>query len=261
MSTPKGYVDPAYLQAIGDFLGKLKKRTYECMQIRAGDKVLDVGCGSGIDTIALSKLVGSNGEVFGVDYDNAMIAEAEKYAEKEGVSTRVKYKLADAASLPFDEGFFDSCRSERLFQHLPNTMLALREMTRVTKIGGTVVVLDTDWGTLSLDTGEVDIERRLWRFHTEQMLNNGYAGRQLYRLFKEQGLRYVFFEVFPLVVTSYAFFRQIIVADKLEEVALAKNIVTEDELRRFQKDSEHMDANSTFFSSGCMMLVSGQKTG
>jgi ubiquinone/menaquinone biosynthesis C-methylase UbiE len=260
MSTPKGYVDPAYLQSIGDFLGKLKKRTYECMQIRAGDKVLDVGCGSGIDTIALSKLVGSNGEVFGVDYDNAMIAGAEKYAEKEGVSTRVKYKLADATSLPFDEGFFDSCRSERLFQHLPNTGLALREMIRVTKIGGTVVVLDTDWGTLSLDTCEVDIERRLWRFYTEHTLNNGYAGRQLYRLFKEQGLRNVSFKVFPLVVTSYAFFRQSIVADKLEEEALARNVVTEDELHRFQKDIEHKDANGMFFTSGCMMLVSGQKT-
>jgi ubiquinone/menaquinone biosynthesis C-methylase UbiE len=231
------------------------------MQIKAGDKVLDVGCGSGVDTIALSKLVGSSGKVFGVDYDNAMIAEADKYAAKEGVSAWVKHKLADATSLPFDEGFFDSCRSERVFQHLPNTVLALREMTRVTKIGGAVVVLDTDWGTLSLDTGEVDIERRLWRFHTEHMHNNGYAGRQLYRLFKEQGLRNVSFEVFPLVVTSYAFMRQIINADRLEAEALAKNIITEDELRRFQKDNEHMDANGTLFISGCMMLVSGQKTG
>ena len=196
-----------------------------------------------------------------MDYDSAMIAEADENAAKEGVSAWVKHKQADATSLPFDEGFFDSCRSERVFQHLLNTVLALREMTRVTKIGGTVVVLDTDWGTLSLDTGEVDIERRLWRFHTEHMHNNGYAGRQLYRLFKEQGLRNVSLEVFPLVVTSYAFMRQIISADRLEAEALAKSIITEDELRRFQKDNEHMDANGTFFSSGCMMLVSGQKTG
>lgn len=261
MNTPKGYVDPEYLQSIGNFLGKLKKRTYECMQIKAGDKVLDVGCGSGIDTIALSQIVGPTGQVFGVDHDNNMIAESERYAVKEGVSVWVKHKLADATSLPFDAGYFDSCRSERLFQHLPKPVLALQEMARVTKIGGTIVALDTDWGTMSHDTAEVDVERRLFRFFTEHMLNNGYAGRQLYCLFKEQGLRNVSFEVFPMVNTSYAFSRQIILADKLEKEALAKNIITEDELRRFQEYGERADANGVFFTSCCMMLVSGQKAG
>ena len=261
MNAPKGYVDTGYLQSTADFLGRLKKRTYECMQIKPGDKVLDVGCGSGIDTIALSKIVGSTGQVFGVDYDNDMISESERYAAKEGVSAWVKHKLADATSLPFDTGYFDSCRSERLFQHLLKPVLALQEMTRVTKIGGTVVVLDTDWGMLSLDTAEVDVERRLFRFFTEHMLNNGYAGRQLYRLFKEQGLRNVSFEVFPMVNTSYAFSRQIILADKLEKEALAKNIITEDELRRFQKDGEQADANGVFFTTCCLMLVCGQKAG
>jgi ubiquinone/menaquinone biosynthesis C-methylase UbiE len=261
MNTPKGYVDPGYLQSIGSFIDSLKKRTYECMQIKAGDKVLDVGCGSGIDTVALSHFVGSTGQVLGVDYDNDMVTEAERYAEKKEVSAWVKHKSADATSLPFDAGYFDSCRSERLFQHLPNPRLSLQEMTRVTKIGGTIVALDTDWGTASLDTSEVDVERRLSRFFAEHMLNNGYAGRQLYRLFKEQGLRNVSFEVFPLVVTSYAFHRQIILADRLEAEALAKNIVTEDELRRFRIVREQADTEDVYFSCGCMMLVYGQKTG
>jgi ubiquinone/menaquinone biosynthesis C-methylase UbiE len=261
MNTPKGYVDPTYLHSTGNFIDNFKKRTYECMQLRAGDKVLDVGCGPGVDTIALSQIVGPTGQVVGVDYDEAMVATSEKYAVKEGVSAWVMHKLADATSLPFDAGYFDSCRSERLFQHLPNPAQALQEMTRVTKIGGTVVVLDTDWGTLSRDTTEVDIERRLSRFLAEHMLTNGYSGRQLYRLFKEQGLRNVSFEVLPFVVTSYAFLRQILTADRLEAEALAQNSVTEDELSRLQKDGEWADGKGVFFSSGCMMLVSGQKTG
>jgi ubiquinone/menaquinone biosynthesis C-methylase UbiE len=164
MNKLKGYVDPEYLQAMGKFLGSLKERTYSAMQAKTGDKVLDVGCGSGIDTVALSRIVGSTGQVFGVDYDNEMITESEQHAEKEGVSAWVKHKQADASSLPFDTGYFDSCRSERLFQHLLNPALVLNEMTRVTKVGGAVVVLDTDWGTISTDTNEIDIERRLNRF-------------------------------------------------------------------------------------------------
>ena len=261
MNTPKGYVDPKYLQSVGNFLGSLKERTYACMQAKTGDKVLDVGCGSGIDTLALSRIVGSTGQVFGVDYDNEMITESEQRAMKEGVSAWVKHKQADASLLPFDTGYFDSCRSERLFQHLPNPAMALSEMARVTKEGGEVVVLDTDWGSLGIDTTEVDIERRLVRFNTEHMNNNGYSGRQLYRLFKKQGLRDVSFEVFPLVVTDYNFARQIVEADKLEDEALAKIIITKDELHRYQTNLEQADADGVYFSYCCLTLVSGQKTG
>jgi ubiquinone/menaquinone biosynthesis C-methylase UbiE len=87
-------------------------------------------------------------------------------------------------SLPFETDYFDSCRSERLFQHLSNPAQALSEMTRVTKSGGWVVVLDTDWGSLSTNSDETDIERRLARFMAESFLQNGYSGRKLYRLFK-----------------------------------------------------------------------------
>jgi ubiquinone/menaquinone biosynthesis C-methylase UbiE len=261
MDMPKGYVDPEYLQAMGKFLGSLKERTYSSMQAKAGDKVLDVGCGPGIDTIALSRIVGSTGQVFGVDYDNGMITKSEQHAEKEGVSAWVKHKQADASSLPFDTGYFNSCRSERLFQHLLNPAMTLNEMTRVTKVGGTVVVLDTDWGAISTDTNEIDIERKLNRFYTEQMLNNGFSGRQLYRLFKKQGLGNVSFEVFPLSTTNYALSRQIIDMDKLEKEAIAKNIITEDELLRYQTDSEQADAEGVYFSHGSMILVTGQKMG
>src|SRR5512135_1251731 len=182
MDRPKGYVSPEYLQSVGAFLGHLKQRTYSCMKIREGDAVLDVGCGSGIDTIALARIVGATGQVFGVDHDPEMIAEADQRAQKEGVSAWVRHRQGDATSLPFDTGTFDACRSERLFQHLPDPALVLNEMVRVTKAGGTVVVLDADWGSLSTDTAEVDVERRLSRFDAEQFLKNGFAGRQLYRL-------------------------------------------------------------------------------
>lgn len=261
MTIPKGYVDPKYLEVAGEFLNQLKRRTYARMHIQTGHKVLDVGCGSGIDTMALSQLVEVTGEVYGVDYDKAMITEAEQRAEKAGISAWVKHKHSDATSLPFETGYFDSCRSERLFQHLLNPSLALNEMARVTKENGWVVVLDTDWGSGGIDTIEIDIERRLARFMADQMVHNGYAGRQLYRLFKKQGLVNVSFETLPLVVTDYTFARQIWPLDELEMQAVAMNVVTEAEVKKIQMEFEQADADGVFFGYGCLTLVAGQKVG
>lgn len=260
MDITKGYVDTEYLQAIGNFLSKLKARTYSGMQTKAGDTVLDVGCGPGIDTMALSRIVGPTGQVYGVDCDRMMILESENRAKKEGVSAWVKHRHADATSLPFNTEYFDSCRSERLFQHLLNPAMALSEMVRVTKIGGRVVVLDADWGSLSTDNDEVDVERRLSYFFTEHMLNNGFSGRQLFRLFKNQGLHNIAFEIYPVIVTNYVFWRQMVGADDIELKAVAENIITEAELYRYQTNLAQAEADGRFFSYCCMTLVSGEKT-
>ena len=261
MSPPKGKVNTEYLRIVGNFLNQLKQRTYDQMQVQSGQIVLDVGCGPGTDTIPLAKLVGPTGHVVGVDYDEAMVTEADKRSEKAGVSAWVEHKLADTSSLPFASEHFDACRSERLFQHLHNPAQALSEMTRVTKTNGWIIVLDTDWGTLSTDTSEVDIERRLVRFLTEQRLQNGYAGRQLYRLFKKQGLADVTFEVFPVVGTNYNLARQIWAGEKLEQAAITANIITEEELCRWRTSLEQSDAEEVFFSYACMVMVTGRKTG
>jgi ubiquinone/menaquinone biosynthesis C-methylase UbiE len=259
METQKGYVDPAYLQAVGEYLKKLKQRTYSCMQLEVGHKVIDVGCGPGTDTIPLANLVGNTGYVVGVDYAPEMITEADAYAEKSGVSGWVEHKQADASSLPIEDSIFDSCRSERLFQHIQDPVLTLDEMTRVTKPDGWVVALDSDWSSGSIDTPEIEIERKLVKFNADQLFHNGYAGRELYRLFVKQGLKDIICEIFPIMTTNYAFARQMWVLDQLEVAALEKGVITEAELERLRTSLEQAEAEGVFFGYGCMILVAGVK--
>ncbi|WP_262966289.1 methyltransferase domain-containing protein [Methylobacter psychrophilus] len=260
MSQPKGYVDPEFLRVIGNHLNDIKQNSYTLMQIELGHKVLDLGCGPGTDTIPLAPLVGANGIVIGADYDAAMIDEAEQRAEQAGVSAWVSHQCINAISLPFAKDYFDSCRSERLFQHLHYPEQALSEMVRVTKPGGWVVVLDTDWGSLSTDTDDTDIERRLTRFTAESFLHNGYSGRKLYRLFKQQNLVDISFEVFPVATPSYTVARHGMQAERIEQAALKAGVITAEELKHWQTGLEQADSDDTYFSSVNIMMLAGRKS-
>lgn len=260
MSQTKGYADSQLLRTLAELLNQPKQRSYALMQLQPSYQALDVGCGPGTDTIPLAQIVGPKGQVVGVDHDEAMIAEADQRAESSSVATWVKHTRADVTSLPFESDRFDACRSERLFQHLLNPEQALSEMTRVTKRGGWLVVLDPDWGTTSIDTAEVDIERRLSRVLAERVLHNGYSGRQLYRLFKQQGLADISIEMFPTHVTSYALLRQVMILDRVEQEALASGIVTNDELERWRSSLEQAEASGVCFGSGTLVMAAGRKT-
>ena len=259
MAQPKGYVDQEYLRITGNLLNHIKQHSYALMQIQTGHKVLDLGCGPGTDTIPLASLVGVNGQVIGADYDEAMIAEAEQRAELARVNTWVRHQRVDAMSLPFETDYFDSCRSERLFQHLPNPAQALSEMTRVTKSGGWVVVVDTDWGSWSTDSDKTDIERRLARFMAESSLQNGYSGRKLYRLFKQQNLADISFKVFPVAIPNYALARQTMQAEKSEQEALEAGVISSEELLLWRSGLEQANSEGVFFSSVNVLLFAGRK--
>lgn len=255
-----GYVDARYLEAAGDLLRPLKSRSYESMRIGAGDTVLDVGCGPGLDTLAMAGLVGPAGRVLGVDADASMVAAANENARRAGLSDRVRHERADAAALPLDSDRFDACRSERLFIHLADPLRALAEMARVTRPGGRVVVVDSDWGSLSVDTTRTEVERQLARFRAERLLNNGYSGRQLFRLFKSCGLLDVEVQIWPVAITGDAgLLRDLTKLDEVERLAWEAGVVAAEELDAWRAELTLAERQGIFFGSMSLVLAAGRK--
>lgn len=132
----KRYVPPGYLQFVANLLAETKRSSYTLMRIKPGEKILDVGCDPGTDTIPLAEWVGATGQLIGVDYDPAMVVYADQRAAQADLCERGTHRQADAGNLPFEEESFYACRSECLFQHLTNPERTLAEMVCVTREGG-----------------------------------------------------------------------------------------------------------------------------
>ncbi|MCA9708190.1 MAG: methyltransferase domain-containing protein [Myxococcales bacterium] len=254
-----GFIDADRLDVLARGAADLKRRSHALMQLEPGHRALDVGCGPGIDTLALAEHVGPQGEVIGVDYDADMIAEADARAQQAGVEAWVTHVHADAGALPLPDGHVHACRSDRVFQHLPDPERALAEMIRVTRRGGWIVVADPDQGTMSIDTPELDIERRLARVRAEVLFHNGFSGRRLRGQLLRHGLQDVAVEPYPLVVTDYGMLRQVDVFDRLEQVAVDFGVITEDELRRWHESLQRAEDEERFFAVGLYVVVAGRK--
>ena len=154
------------------------------MGLGEGQSVLDLGCGPGADALEMASIVGDTGRVVGIDASEVMVAEARRRA---GDTANISFQVAQAGALPFADDSFDACRASRLLEHLADPRPALREITRVTRSGGSVAVLDLDWDTLIIDHPDKETTRTIVRSHSDSM-RNGCVGRQLPRLLKQQHL-------------------------------------------------------------------------
>ncbi len=108
--------------------------------VKAGDKVLDCATGTGDLAIAFKKAVGNEGYVLGTDFCAPMIEPAPAKAEKEGLS--IDFEVADAMDLPYEDNRFDVSSISFGIRNVDEPVTALKEMARVVRPGGKVVVLE-----------------------------------------------------------------------------------------------------------------------
>lgn len=143
--TTKGQVihwAPAYEFLFGWLLRRTHRAVVHLAASRAGDRVLDVGCGTGSLAVAFRVSVGSTGSVQGIDASPEMVEVARRNASRAGVDVDFRVGLAEA--LPFPNGSFDLVVSQLAIHHLPDDLRqpAFSEIYRVLKPDGRCLIVD-----------------------------------------------------------------------------------------------------------------------
>ena len=109
--------------------------------LHEGERVVDVGCGAGIDSLIAARMVGPTGSVLGVDMTPPMLARARESAARAGF-TNVGFHEGLAESLPVSDGSADVVISNGVLNLFPDKLGALQEMARVLKPGGRLQIGD-----------------------------------------------------------------------------------------------------------------------
>ena len=105
-----------------------------------GQRVLDCATGTGDLALQFKRAVGPSGEVIGTDFCAEMLQPAPAKAARAGLD--VKFAVADALALPYPDGQFDVASIAFGIRNVDDPLRCLREMGRVVKRGGSVVVLE-----------------------------------------------------------------------------------------------------------------------
>ena len=132
----------------------------EALQLRSGERVLDIGTGPGFLASEMAEAVGPGGHILAIDLSDPMLAMARQRCANQ---SWVAFQAGAAADLPVGGAAFDVAVSVQVYEYLADVPTALAEMYRVLRPGGRGVVVSTDWDAIAWHASDAARMRRVLR--------------------------------------------------------------------------------------------------
>jgi ubiquinone/menaquinone biosynthesis C-methylase UbiE len=166
----------------------ITEKTMRRMEMRPGERILDLGCGSGWATRLLARMVGEGpqgfGQVVGVDISDEMVHQA-RAASKE--FDNVMFVVGSAAQIPWEENFFDKVLSVESFYYYADQDRALMELFRVMAPRGRLFILinlykDNQYSLQWVDMLKVPVQVRSQAEYVELLKKHAFENVEACRI-------------------------------------------------------------------------------
>jgi ubiquinone/menaquinone biosynthesis C-methylase UbiE len=232
----------------------INQRSLELLALAPGQRVLEVGCGTGDEARRLRRQVGEHGSVTAIDLSEHMLCEAKARDAKSPWPTH--FQQADVQKLPFAERAFEATRVSRVLLHVPDVRRALREVLRVTVPGGRIALIEPDFDTLVMSHPDRDTTRYVVQCFVDSF-EHGDIGRWLPVWLQEAGLTELVME--PRVIPVQAAFLRgaFRIGDAAERAARAGHIGAE-QARQWLATFDERAARAELYAMASVMLIVGR---
>jgi SAM-dependent methyltransferase len=125
------------------------------------DRILEVGCGTGVVARSLARWTDFHGDIVATDQSHALLKVARQLAEEEGVGQRIQFTEADASSVPLPADSFDLAIAHTIVSHVEDVPAVLRELARLVKSTGKVVIFDGDYASFAFAHPDAGLARSM----------------------------------------------------------------------------------------------------
>lgn len=214
------------LRAGADSETAVREEYLRLLGVKAGERVLDVGCGSGAVTRVLAQQVAPGGRAVGIDASTELLEVARELGNSAGLAETVEFREADCRNLPFADGAFNAVIAATTLCHVPQPLQALAEMVRVTRPGGRVGVFDLDGDMYLLSHPDRELTRKIVAFYSDQAWVNSWLMRELPARFAALGLVDVKIRGFMPVETGGYYANR---AERCAESAAKHGVITNEQ--------------------------------
>jgi 2-polyprenyl-3-methyl-5-hydroxy-6-metoxy-1,4-benzoquinol methylase len=246
-----------YVEALTEFdaISELQElKQVERDSIQPDWAVLDIGCGFGLETERIARLVSGGPPVIGIDFSAHLIAEAQRRATAAGLT--IDYRVGLAQQLPVGDAAFDHVRAERVLIYIDDVQACVDEMRRVLKPGGSLAIIEPTFDTTTVNVADRDLVARVMAHESKTAVTQSWLPGPLLTMLRTSGFEGV------VVTTRVVRHPQALGGQYFRSCgdhAHRDGVITEDELAAWRAAVDALVATGDLFGSVDYFLFTARR--